>query len=244
MDSMSNAPSIPQPGESSPAAEKLPPLETGDRLDQPTFHARYEAMPEDTRAELVGGVVYMPSPLKRPHGRMHGRVIRWVGEYEDATPGVEALDSATNILGPENEPQPDVCLLILPARGGQTTEKDEYVVGAPELIVEVASSTESIDLHGKKADYERFGVKEYVVVALRQQRVFWFVLHDEAFVELAPGQDGMLRSEVFPGLWLDPAALLAGSMSRVREVLAAGLASPEHAAFVARLQTSRPEGAP
>lgn len=224
--------------------EKLPPLEPGDHLDQPTFHARYEAMPKGARAELIGGVVYMPSPLKRPHGRAHAQVICWIGDYEVATPGVESLDSATHFLGPENEPQPDVCLRILPEYGGQTSEKDEYIVGAPELIVEIASSSESIDLHAKKADYERFGVKEYLVVALRQRRLVWFVLREERFVEHAPGADGVYRSEVFPGLWLDAAALLAGDKPRVREVLAAGLASPEHAAFVARLTARRPEASP
>jgi Uma2 family endonuclease len=213
----------------------MPPLEAGDRLDQPTFHARYEAMPEDTRAELIGGVVHMPSPLKRPHGRMHVLVIRWLGAYEDATPGTEILDNATNILGPESEPQPDACLRILPEHGGQTHEENDYVVGAPELVVEVASGMESIDLHAKRTDYERAGVREYVVVVIRQERVLWFVLRDRRFEDLAPAEDGSLRSEVFPGLWLDPAALLRRDLPRVLEVLRQGLATPEHAALVARL---------
>jgi Uma2 family endonuclease len=241
-DVMSRASSLNRAEETVEKQPALPPLENGARLDQPTFHARYEAMPEDTRAELIGGIVYiMASPLKRPHGRTHYLLLRWIGDYEDATPGIETLDNTTNILGPESEPQPDVCLLVLPEQGGQTTEKDDYVVGAPELVVEVALSTESIDLHGKKADYEKFGVREYIVVALRQQRVFWFVLQGEQFREQSPGVDGLYRSEVFPGLWLDPAALLSQNKQRLREVLAAGLASPEHAAFVARLAAHRPE---
>jgi Uma2 family endonuclease len=232
---MSSPPTTRPPDERSEATPALPPLEPGDRLDQPTFHARYLAMPEGTRAELIGGVVHMPSPTKRPHGRTHGRVIKWLGVYEDATPGTEMYDNTSNLLGPENEPQPDACLLIAPHRGGQTSEKEEWIVGAPELIVEVASSTESIDLHGKYADYQRCGVREYVVVALRQKKVFWFVARDEEFVELAASPDGVLRSEVFPGLWLDPAALLSGDQPRVRAILEVGLASAEHAAFVAQL---------
>jgi Uma2 family endonuclease len=214
----------------------LPPLEAGDHLDQRTFHARYEAMPEDVRAELIGGVVYMPSPLKPRHGRMHTKVIRWLSEYEEATPGTEALDNTTDILGPDSEPQPDACLLILPEKGGQTREnEDGYLEGPPELIAEVASSTESYDLHSKKRDYERAGVKEYVVIALRQARVFWFISRHGKFEELAPEPDGILRSEVFPGLWLDPAALLRRDSPRLLEVLRQGLATPEHAAFVAKL---------
>jgi Uma2 family endonuclease len=213
----------------------LPPLEPGDRLDQKTFHARYEAMPEDVRAELIGGVVFMPCPLKRPHSRTHGRLVQLLFDFEDSTPGTEAHDNASDLLDPESEPQPDACLLILPADKGQTREENQYIVGAPEFIAEVASSTESIDLHGKRADYERAGVREYLVVALRQARVFWFVSRNGKFEELAPGSDGLLRSVVFPGLWLDPAALLRDDRGRLSEVLRQGLATPEHAAWVAKL---------
>ncbi|HTU22211.1 MAG TPA: Uma2 family endonuclease [Gemmataceae bacterium] len=210
-------------------------MENGDHLDQKTFHARYEAMPEGTRAELIGGIVYMSSPLKRPHGRMHKRASHWLTEYEDATPGTEGFDNATNILGEENEPQPDLCLLIAPDKGGQTREENEYIFGGAELILEIASSTESIDLHRKRRDYEEAGVREYVVVVIRQARVFWFVSRNGRFEDLPLGTDGIFRSEVFPGLWLDPAALLRRDAARLREVLQQGLASPEHTAFVARL---------
>jgi Uma2 family endonuclease len=214
----------------------LPPLENGERLDQKTFHARYEAMPEGTRAELIGGIVYMPSPLKPPHGRMHIRVSHWLANYEDATTGVETYDNVTTILGEESEPQPDVCLIIAPEKGGQMrVNEDEYLEGAPELVAEVALSRGSIDLHAKRDDYERAGVREYIVVALRQNRVFWFISRGGRFEDLPLGADGIYRSEVFPGLWLDPDALLRLDGSRLREVLQQGLTSPEHAAFVARL---------
>jgi Uma2 family endonuclease len=225
-----------QPGESLPPAKAmLPPLENGDHLDQKTFHARYEAMPDGTRAELIGGIVIMPSPLKRPHGKHHKALNRWLDEYEEATPGIEGFCAASAILGPESELQPDLSLLIFPEYGGQTWEEDEYIVGAPELAIEVASSTEAYDLHEKKRDYERAGVKEYLVVALRQQQVFWFVRRRGRFKVMTPGADGILRSEVFPGLWLDPAALLRLDRQRVLAVLREGLDTAAHAAFVARL---------
>ena len=219
-----------------PVEETLPPLEPGDRLDQKTFHARYEAMPPGTRAELIGGVVHMPSHLKPRHGRMHAKLMGWLSDYEEATPGVEVYDNTTAILGTESEPQPDVYLIVAPAKGGQMQENaDEYLEGAPELIAEVALSSEAIDLHAKKNDYEQAGVKEYLVVALRQRRVYWFILREGRYVDLLPGPDGLLRSEVFPGLWLDPAALLRLDSARVLEVQRLGLATPEHAVFVARL---------
>lgn len=225
-----------RPGRRPPPKDPVPPLENGDCLDQKTFHERYEAMPVDVHAELIGGIVYMASPMKRRHGRYGTRLIRWLGEYEEATPGTEVLDNATNILGEESEPEPDGCLFILPECGGQTWEdKDGYLNGAPELIAEIGESTESIDLHAKKADYEKAGVREYVVVALRQQRVFWFLRRRGKFKELAPRADGVYRSDVFPGLWLDPQALLRRDGKRLLAVLKQGLASPEHAAFVTRL---------
>lgn len=224
------------PLEGEEAPESIPPLEAGDNLDQKTFHERYEAMPPHLKAELIGGVVYMPSPLKPPHGRMHFLVNTWLGVYEQATPGVEGFDNTTTILSSASEPQPDTNLIISPACGGQTSlNADGYLAGAPELITEIASCSQSIDLHGKKHDYEQAGVKEYLVIALRKPHVYWFISRNGHFEDLAPGPDGLLCSEIFPGLWLDPAALLRRDGNQVSQVLRQGLASPEHAAFVARL---------
>src|SRR5579884_1850034 len=156
-----------------PRSKRLPPLENGDWLDQKTFHARYEAMPNGFRAELIGGIVYVPSSQKLPHRQTQLLVVRWLDEYAEATPGTEALLNNTQILGPDSEPEPDACLFITPEYGGRVyVDKDDYLHGPPELIVEVSSSTESIDLHRKKQDYQKAGVNEYVVLALRTQQVF------------------------------------------------------------------------
>ncbi len=219
-----------------PHAPRVPPLENGDQLDQKTFHERYEAMPPDVRAELIGGIVFMSSPQKLQHSQSEPRFQRWLDEYAEATPGTEVVSHATTILGPDSELQPDACLLILPENGGQTWEdKENYLHGAPELIGEISWASESVDLNRKKADYEKAGVREYVVVALRQGKVYWFVRRRGKFRELALDKDGIFRSPVFPGLWLDPAALLKNDRKRLLEVLRQGLASPEHAAFAAKL---------
>jgi Uma2 family endonuclease len=213
----------------------LPPLEEGDHLDQPTFHARYEAMPEGTRAELIGGIVFMPGRVNRLHGHTHAATALWLSMYEQLTPGLEGINSSTLLLGPESEPQPDLMLLIVPEKGGQTRNEDDYIAGAPELVLEIASSTDAIDLHRKRDDYQAAGVKEYVVVVLRQARVIWLVLQNGHFEEMQAEADGSLHSKVFPGLWLDPAALLQGDSAAVLDMLRQGLASPEHAVFVAQL---------
>jgi Uma2 family endonuclease len=219
---------------------ELPPLQNGDHLDQKTFHERYEAMPRHVRAELIGGIVFLASPMKGQHGRHGIRLSQWLAGYEDATSGTQALEGATGILGPKSEPQPDGCLLILPECGGQTWEdKDGYINGAPEWVGEISDSTESIDLGRKKSDYEKAGVREYLVVAVRTRQVFWFARRRGKFKEMPPDADGILRSEVFPGLWLDPAAFLNRDGKRLLAVLRQGLESPEHAAFVAKLEAKK-----
>ena len=214
----------------------LPYLEAGDHLDQATFHARYEAMPAEFRAELIAGVVFVPSPLQKEHGRHHALVMGWLTNYETATPGTETLDNATAILGDFSEPQPDAALLIEPTCGGQTSlSADGYMLGPPELIVAVASSSESIDLHAKRRDYEQAGVLEYVVVVLRQRIVRWFVRQEGVYREAHAGEGGIFTSTVFPGLWLHGPALLQLDGQQVMDTLRQGLETPAHAAFVRQL---------
>lgn len=215
----------------------IPPLENGDRLSREEFERRYEAMPNLTKAELIEGVVHVPSPVRfRRHGRPHSHLVTWLGVYEAGTPGVESGDNSTARLDFHNVPQPDALLLIDPARGGQARiSADDYVEDAPELAAEVAASSASIDLNAKLIVYQRNHVKEYVVWRVLDREVDWFVCRQGRFERLSPDATGLLRSEVFPGLWLDPAALVRGDLARVLAIVQEGVRSPEHAAFVARL---------
>jgi len=212
-------------------------LETGDRMSRPEFERRYARMPHLKKAELIEGVVYMPSPVRlQRHGRPNGHIAAWLTVYEAATPGTFAADNSTVRLDLDNEPQPDALLMIDPARGGQAQiSAEDYIEGAPELVAEVAASSVSIDMNTKLNAYRRNGVREYVVWRVLNRQIDWFVLREGEYQPLTPDERGILRSEVFPGLWLDPAALVAGDMARVLAVLHEGLASPEHAAFVGRL---------
>ena len=169
------------------SGEQIPPLEPGDWLTRDEFERRYEGMPQGIKAELLEGVVHMPSLTRlRRHGRPHSYLITWLGYYESATPGVEAGDTSTTRLDMDNEPQPDAVLLIDPACGGQAhISADDYIEDAPEFVAEVAS-------------------------------------------------------EVFPGLWLDTAALLRGDIAAVLATVQHGLASPDHETFVARLHSPSP----
>lgn len=236
---------LPRPSSVSPQVHKstILPLEPGDRLTRAEFERRYEAMPHLIKAELIEGVVYMPSPVRqRRHGRPHAHLIAWLVQYEAGTPGVEVGDNSTARLDLDNEPQPDALLLIDPARGGQARiGTDDYIEGAPELVAEVASSSASYDLHTKLHVYRRSGVREYIVWRVLEQAVDWFVLRDGQYEQLLPGSDGVLRSEVFAGLWLDLAALLRGDIAAVLTAVQQGMASPEHGAYVARMSALSPK---
>jgi Uma2 family endonuclease len=216
----------------------VPPLEQGDHLTRDEFERRYDAMPGLKKAELIEGVVFMPSPVRlNHHGRPHIKLSAWLAVYEDATPGVQAGDNCTIRLDPDNEPQPDATLLVLPSHGGQARiDADDYIEGAPELVAEVAASSVSIDLHTKREVYRRNKVREYVVWRVQDGAIDWFALRRGRFVPLAADSAGVVRSEVFPGLWLDVAALLGQDMARVLAVLQQGIASQPHADFVAHLQ--------
>ena len=218
---------------------KPPPLVAGQRLDRATFHERYEAMPPETQAELIGGVVHVHGRVTLSHGLLHSRTIYWLALYGRATSGVQALSRASVLLDDLVEPQPDVLLRIRPESGGQSRNEGEYLGGAPELTVEVAASSRKIDLGPKFEDYQRAGVLEYIVVALEPDEVSWFVRRADRLVPLPPGPDGVFRSQVFPGLWLDPNALLSEDFDRLIATLDKGLASPGHADFVARLAARR-----
>lgn len=216
----------------------IPPLETGDRLTRAEFERRYEAMPHLKKAELIEGVVYVGSPVRlRRHGLPHGQVMAWLGTYQASTPGVLFADNSSARLDLDNEPQPDGLLMIDPERGGQARiSEDDYVEGAPELVVEVAASSVSHDLHKKLEVYRRAGVREYLVWRVLDRQLDWFALREGDFEPLTPGDQGLLRSPIFPGLWLDAAALTRGDLATVLDVVRQGGASAEHAEFVLGLQ--------
>ncbi|MGJ5630697.1 Uma2 family endonuclease [Nostoc sp. CALU 1950] len=220
----------------------IPPLENGDKLTRYEFERRYNATPNLKKAELTEGIVYiMPAALRfRSHGQPHGWILTWLGTYEAATPGVALGVEPTVRLDLDNEPQPDAVLLILPEAGGQTRlSEDDYIEGAPELVVEIAASSAAIDLHGKKQAYRRNGVKEYIVWQVLDQKLTWFSLEQGEYLELVPDNEGVLRSRVFPGLWLAATELLAGNMQGVLKVLQAGLQSAEHGDFIKKLGSDR-----
>ena len=197
------------------------------------FHRIYERTPKHFRAELIGEIVYEASPLRIAHGSNHLPLGAVFFAYESGTPGTQSGDNTTILLGDEGEPQPDLYLNILPEHGGQSAhDAGRLRRGRPELIAEIAHSSRAIDLHAKRDDYTRYGVANtsYSVCA---RRLRWFDL--AAGRELDADGDGVYRIRVFPGLWVDGKALLARDFSRLTSTLGQGLATPEHAAFVARL---------
>ena len=216
----------------------VPPLESGDRLTRAEFERRYKFHPEIKKAELIEGVVYVASPLRvKQHGEPHSHIITWLGVYLASTSGLRMADSSTFRLDDDNEPQPDVSVWIDQSEDGQAQiDADDYLIGAPELLVEVAASTVSIDLGDKKEAYQRIGVQEYLVLQVYEQKTAWFTWRAGAYHELEADAQGILRSGIFPGLWLDPQKFWAGDLAGVLAVLQQGLTRSEHAAFVQKMK--------
>ncbi|MGE0129594.1 MAG: Uma2 family endonuclease [Blastocatellales bacterium] len=223
------------------ALPSIPPLENGDYLTRDEFERRYNAMPADVKAELIEGRVYMTSPVRyKSHGAPNRNLNTWLGVYSAFTPGVSGAKNTTVLLDQPNEPQPDGLLIIDELLGGQTTvSADDYLEGAPELVVEVSASSASLDLREKLSVYRRNGVREYIVWSVFDQQFKWFSLEAGEYVELNPDEDGVIRSRVFPGLWLDVDALLKDNMAKVLAILQQGLASPEHTDFIEQLSKGK-----
>lgn len=215
-----------------------PPLNPGDHLTRAEFERRYANHPEIKKAELIEGVVFMPSAVRHEtHGKPHSYIVTWLGTYAAQTPGVEPSDNASVRLDNDNEVQPDALLRIETERGGQTTlSDDDYVEDAPELVAEIVASSAAYDLHAKRHVYARSGVREYLAIQMYEKRIDWFVLTEGVFETLSPGEDGILKSTVFPGLWLKPAAFWAGDLATMLDVLQQGIDSAEHETFLERLQ--------
>ncbi|MEQ9359169.1 Uma2 family endonuclease [Coleofasciculus chthonoplastes] len=235
------------------AQQLIPALENGDRLTRAEFERRYSLIPDIKKAELIEGVVYVASPLRyNRHGKPHSQVMTWLGVYVAGTPGVELADNATVRLDLDNEPQPDALLRLDEESGGRSRiSEDDYVEGAPELIVEIAASSVSYDLHDKLQAYRRNGVREYLVWLVQDRKFRWYVLDQGEYRQQQPDSLGVLTlrlrsastpsgaevlsSPFLPGLRLDVQALLRGDMSRVLTVLQEGIGCPEHQAFVEEL---------
>ena len=216
---------------SMPAPVLPPPLRDGDRLSREEFMLRWDAMPDLKFAELIDGIVYMASPVSRPHRLSQSNLNYWLSSYQLGTPGCEVGANGTWLMADSNIPQPDLALRILPEYGGQTREEGNYSAGAPELVAEVSHTTAARDGGAKLRLYERSGVREYIIARTAKQRIVWRELVDGGYEEVAPDADGVFRSRVFPGLWLDSAALFDCDLAGLNATLQRGLVTPEHAAF-------------
>lgn len=216
-------------------ASACPPLENGDRLSRREFERRYDAMPHVKKAELIEGVVYMGSPVRiKSHSEPHAKILNWLGNYSAATPGTSFGDNGSLRLDLDNEPQPDAYLRI--ESGGRSYIDDEdYLVGAPELIVEVAASSASIDLGAKRNAYHRNGVQEYMVWRVLDQTVDWWELAEGEYRPISPDSNGVIQSKTFPGLRLAVAPLLARNLKAVLDELQIGLESEAHRTFAVLL---------
>jgi Uma2 family endonuclease len=229
----------PSISQAQPKGSSLPPLQNGDHLTRAEFERRYDAMPNLKRAELIEGRVYVSPPVSLTgHSSPHVILAGLFFNYWSATPGVLAADNSSVRLDLENMPQPDLFLMIKPSHGGQAKiDENDYLAGAPELVAEISATSASYDLHEKLRVYRRSGVREYIVWRTIDQQIDYFILREGEYRPLPVAADGSLHSEIFPGLWIDAPALLAGDLAKALALVQQGAASPEHAAFVESLKS-------
>lgn len=221
---------------------RIPPLRAGDRLSREEFLRRWEADPSIKLAELIGGIVYMPSPVSVDHGEVHRWVGTWLGVYQAFTPGVAGENDTTSFML-DDTPQPDLNLRLRPEYGGRSWVEGRYLHGTPEFVAEVCATSASYDLHVKLDLYQSARIAEYLAVVVFEQDIRWHELVDGRYRGFPPDADGLWHSRVFPGLWLDGKALLAGDLRQVLDRLQEGLRSAEHEQFVAQLASRRGNGA-
>jgi Uma2 family endonuclease len=211
-------------------------LRDGMKLRQPEFHRLYGQYADDVKSELIDGVVYMALPAGGDHGCGSHGINGALYYFTARTPGVQGGVNMTTILGWDSEPQPDALLRILPECGGQTHFNEQnFLVGAPELVCEVAVSSLRIDLGKKRAMYEKYGVQEYLVYDAKDHTLHWFQLPGHDLIH--PDSSGIYKSQLFPGLWIDSKALARGDAAGVLATI--DTKSAAHKKFVAKLRSIR-----
>jgi Uma2 family endonuclease len=187
-------------------------LENGDVMSRQEFHRLYSECEDLERVELIEGVVYMPSPIRfQGHAEEQLLMLDWLSSYASKHPGVRCSPPGSVFLDDQNEPEPDAMLFrMTPDR-----LKDGYVNGPPELVVEIAASSKSKDLHQKKRAYERNGVLEYIVWRTEDEAIDWFELRDGKYAGREPDANGVIESRDFPGLRLAVKAMLTKDRAAV-----------------------------
>lgn len=218
----------------------LPLLENGDRLTRPEFERRYEAMPNLKKAELIEGIVFMAAALRaNNHGNPHAIVMTWLGVYYAATPGTYLADNTTVRLDMDNAPQPDALLRIEPVAGGKSRiTEDDRIEGAPELVVEVAASSASYDMNAKLNVYRRSGVQEYIVWQIYENQILWYQLVEGQYEQLESNSEGIVESQIFPGLILPLEDMQSRDIAEVLAQLQTRLGSAAHKAYIQKLKVN------
>ena len=201
-------------------------LAPGDRMELEEFLERWDQSPELKFAELIDGVVYMPPPVSLPHGSFNSVAQAVFGRYRLLSGVCKSLANATWLmLG--SAPQPDLSLALKKEYGGtMEMAARELASGRPELAVEICWSRRSYDLGPKLALYERAGVPEYLAILVEERRFEWRVLVQSRY-QFLNAQDGVFRSRILPGLWIDEPAFWSEDGPRLLSVLDEGMRSPE-----------------
>ena len=196
-------------------------LITGMRLELDEFLSRWEALPELKNAELIDGIVFVSLPVTLEHGQRANILNWWLSHYVGDKRGCEAASNVTcTMLG--QSPQPDVLLRLTEEHGGQSIDTGYLLAGAPELVVDICETSFEIEFGPELELYQKAEVRENITIrTLPPPGIVWRVLVDGSYRVNEPDSKGILRSQCFPGLWLDTEGFWAEDCVRMRETLEA-----------------------
>lgn len=171
--------------------------------------------------------------LARPYvlGELASSVSYWLCQYRRSTPCVESLGRVSIFLDPTTEIETTAAMWLTP--GADDRPRWQRCEGVPELLVEVTATVHNKVFRRRLRVYEQSEIHELLVVTGDPRDTALYARENGRFARVSPADDGSYRSRVFPGLWLDPSALFSDEWNEMAACLDRGMATEEHAAFVA-----------
>lgn len=173
---------------------------TAKRLKKKYTWEDYKAWPDEERWEIIDGEAYNMTPAPSiTHQRISRNLITVFSAHLKGNV-CEPFDAPTDVvLDDHNIVQPDILVVCKPQKITPAN-----IQGAPDLIVEILSPATALrDIREKKSLYERFGVREYLVVHPIEEVVERFTLGENGYgVPDAFGWDEILPVKIFPDLEL------------------------------------------
>lgn len=186
-------------------------MNTSDVMQKKYTYDDYLLIEDEKRYEVYEGeLVMVPAPATR-HQRISWKLEYIIGGFVEENNLGNIFDAPTDVVLAEDVVvQPDILYI---SKGRSNIIKTQAVMGAPDLVVEIASpSTTFHDTVKKRNIYQRHGVKEFWLVFPEEKAIEVMILKDGVFSEFASAkEEGKVTSKVLPGLEVDLMVVFMGT---------------------------------